>query len=110
VTRQIDALAATPVALMPRSDWRTERIVERTLHLAIEVCMDVADHIVADRRLRIPETGAESFGILAEAGLLPAPLAAALALMVWPRARQWGPCCAGWPWAVSEPDAAAAVQ
>ena len=44
--------------------------------------MDVADHIVADRRLRVPETGAESFEILAEAGLLPAPLGTALASMV----------------------------
>jgi uncharacterized protein YutE (UPF0331/DUF86 family) len=65
-----------------RADWKTQRIVERTLHLAIEVCMDVADHIVADRRLRVPETGAESFEILAEAGLLPAQLGAALAPMV----------------------------
>lgn len=65
-----------------RADWKTQRIVERTLHLAIEVCMDVADHLVADRRLRVPETGAEAFEILAEAGLLPAPLATALASMV----------------------------
>ena len=65
-----------------RADWKTQRIVERTLHLAIETCMDVADHIVADRRLRVPETGAESFEILAEAGLLPAPLGTALASMV----------------------------
>ena len=64
------------------ADWKTQRIVERTLHLAIEACMDVADHIVADRRLRVPETGAESFEILAEAGLLPARLGAALASMV----------------------------
>ena len=42
-------------------DWKTQRIVERTLHLAIKTCMDHADHIVADRRLRVPETGAESF-------------------------------------------------
>jgi uncharacterized protein YutE (UPF0331/DUF86 family) len=53
-----------------RQDWKTQRIVERTLHLAIETCMDVADHIVADRRLRVPETGAESFEILAEANIL----------------------------------------
>jgi len=65
-----------------RADWKTQRIVERTLHLAIETCMDVADHIVADRRLRVPETGAESFEILADAGLLPAPLGTALASMV----------------------------
>ena len=65
-----------------RQDWKTQRIVERTLHLAIETCMDVADHLVADRRLRVPETGAESFEILADAGLLPRDLGAALALMV----------------------------
>jgi uncharacterized protein YutE (UPF0331/DUF86 family) len=65
-----------------RQDWRTQRIVERTLHLAIETCMDLADHIVADRRLRVPETGAESFEILAEANLLPRELGACLASMV----------------------------
>jgi uncharacterized protein YutE (UPF0331/DUF86 family) len=65
-----------------RQDWKTQRIVERTLHLAIETCMDVADHIVADRRLRVPETGAESFEILADADLLPQALGAALASMV----------------------------
>jgi uncharacterized protein YutE (UPF0331/DUF86 family) len=64
------------------ADWKTQRIVERTLHLAIETCMDVADHIVADRRLRVPETGADTFEILAEAGLLDASLATALASMV----------------------------
>jgi uncharacterized protein YutE (UPF0331/DUF86 family) len=63
-------------------DWKTQRIVERTLHLAIETCMDLADHIVADRRLRVPETGAETFEILAEAGVLPADLGKSLALMV----------------------------
>lgn len=65
-----------------QQDWKTQRIVERTLHLAIETCMDVADHIVADRRLRVPETGAESFEILADAQLLSADLGRVLALMV----------------------------
>jgi uncharacterized protein YutE (UPF0331/DUF86 family) len=65
-----------------RQDWKTQRIVERTLHLAIDTCMDVADHVVADRRLRVPETGAESFEILAEAGLLQPELGKALASMV----------------------------
>lgn len=63
-------------------DWRTQRIIERTLHLAVETCMDVADHLVADRRLRVPETGAESFEILAEAQLLTPLLGAKLAAMV----------------------------
>jgi uncharacterized protein YutE (UPF0331/DUF86 family) len=73
--RNIDAAAY-------QQDWKTQRIVERTLHLAIETCMDVADHLVADRRLRVPETGAESFEILADADLLPKDLGRALALMV----------------------------
>ena len=52
-----------------------QRIVERTLHLAIETCMDVADHLVADARLRVPETGAATFDILAEGGILSRALA-----------------------------------
>jgi uncharacterized protein YutE (UPF0331/DUF86 family) len=44
--------------------------------------MDVADHLVADRRLRVPETGAESFEILGEAGVIARELGSALALMV----------------------------
>lgn len=63
-------------------DWKTQRIIERTLHLTIETCMDLADHIVADRRLRVPETGAETFDILAEAGVIPRDLGTALARMV----------------------------
>ena len=62
-----------------QQDWKTQRVIERTLHLAIETCMDIADHMVADRRLRVPETGAESFEILAGAGLVPQELGAALA-------------------------------
>jgi len=65
-----------------RADWKVQRIIERTLHLAIESCMDVADHVVADRRLRVPETGADTFDILVEAELLPKSLGSALASMV----------------------------
>jgi uncharacterized protein YutE (UPF0331/DUF86 family) len=53
-----------------RQEWKTQRIVERTLQLAIEVCLDIANHIIADRRLRVPATYAEVFTVLAEAGLL----------------------------------------
>src|SRR5262249_25667401 len=64
------------------SDWKIQRIVERTLHLTIEACMDIADHIVADRRLPVPETAAATFALLAEAGLLEPELGRALARMV----------------------------
>ena len=44
--------------------------------------MDLADHIVADRRLRVPDTGAATFEILAEAGVVSTDLGSALARMV----------------------------
>jgi uncharacterized protein YutE (UPF0331/DUF86 family) len=56
-----------------RGDWKTQRIVERTLQMAIEVCADVANHVIADRGLRVPATYSEAFDVLADAGMLPGP-------------------------------------
>lgn len=53
-----------------RGDWKIQRIVERTLQLAIEVCLDIANHVIADRNLHVPTTYAEAFEVLAEAGLM----------------------------------------
>lgn len=53
-----------------RTDWKTQRIVDRTLQLAIESCVDVATHVIADRRLRIPSSYAEAFQVLGESGLI----------------------------------------
>lgn len=64
-----------------RSDWKTQRIVERTLQIAIETCVDIASHVIADRRLRVPSTYAETFEVLGEAGLLDAPLRDAMVRM-----------------------------
>jgi uncharacterized protein YutE (UPF0331/DUF86 family) len=40
--------------------------------MAIAVCADIANHIIADRGLRVPATYAEAFEVLGEAGLLEA--------------------------------------
>jgi uncharacterized protein YutE (UPF0331/DUF86 family) len=32
-----------------KSDWKTQRIVERTLQMAIEVCVDITNHIIGGR-------------------------------------------------------------
>lgn len=53
-----------------RAEWKTQRIIERTLQMAIEVCADIASHVIADRRLRVPATYGETFEVLGEAGLL----------------------------------------
>lgn len=64
-----------------RADWKIQRIVERTLHMAIETCIDVAGHALADRGLGAPTTYAESFTLLGQHGLLPRELAESLARM-----------------------------
>jgi uncharacterized protein YutE (UPF0331/DUF86 family) len=65
-----------------RGDWKIQRIVERTLQMAIEVCVDVANHVIADRGLRVPATYSEAFDVLAEAGLLAGPERDAMVRMV----------------------------
>ena len=64
-----------------RKDWRTQRIIERTLQMAIEVCADISNHVIADRGLRVPTTYADAFEVLAEAGLLDAALRDAMSRM-----------------------------
>jgi uncharacterized protein YutE (UPF0331/DUF86 family) len=63
------------------ANWKTQRIVERTLQLAIEACTDVCHHAIADRRLRVPSTYSETFEIAADAGLIPEALRASLVRM-----------------------------
>ena len=53
-----------------RAEWKTQRIVERTLQMAIETCLDIASHVLADRKLGAPSTYGETFVILMEAGLM----------------------------------------
>jgi len=52
------------------ADWKVQRIVERTLQMMIETCMDISGHIISDEKLRIPETYADMFHILAENKIL----------------------------------------
>jgi uncharacterized protein YutE (UPF0331/DUF86 family) len=62
-------------------DWKTQRIVERTLQMAIETCADVANHVIADRSLDVPSTYAEAFEVLIRAGLLDDDLGAVMIRM-----------------------------
>ena len=49
-----------------KADWKTQRIVERTLQMMIETCVDIANHIVSDRGMRSPTSYADIFKVLAE--------------------------------------------
>lgn len=53
------------------TDKKTRRYAERTLHLAIECCLDLASHIIADLKLREPETYRDMFAVLAESSVIP---------------------------------------
>ncbi len=52
------------------SDWKTQRIVERTLQIMIETCVDIANHIISDQEYRVPSTYAETFKVLEENGII----------------------------------------
>lgn len=51
-------------------DWKTQRIVERTLQMMIETCVDIAGHIISDKGYRVPKSYAETFRILHEENVL----------------------------------------
>jgi uncharacterized protein YutE (UPF0331/DUF86 family) len=49
--------------------------------IAIEACIDIANHIIASERYRIPRDNADSFTVLVEEGILPANRSASYAAM-----------------------------
>jgi uncharacterized protein YutE (UPF0331/DUF86 family) len=53
-----------------RLDIRARRFVERTLHIVIEACIDIAQHIIADEKMREPTSYRDTFVVLVENGIL----------------------------------------
>jgi uncharacterized protein YutE (UPF0331/DUF86 family) len=49
-----------------KMNWKTQRIVERTLHILIEACVDIANHIISDQEMRLPTGYADTFKVLME--------------------------------------------
>jgi len=47
-------------------DWKVQRIIERTLQMMIETCVDVAGHIISDQGFRIPKSYSDTFSVLHE--------------------------------------------
>jgi uncharacterized protein YutE (UPF0331/DUF86 family) len=47
-----------------RENKLIRRTVERTLHLAVESCLDIGQHIIAQEGYRVPETNREVFQVL----------------------------------------------
>jgi len=51
-------------------DWKMQRIIERTLQMMIELCVDIANHIIADKKYRVPTSYSDTFQVLEEEGLI----------------------------------------
>lgn len=47
-------------------DWKTQRIVERTLQMIIETCVDIANHIISEAGMRLPTSYGDTFKVLFE--------------------------------------------
>ena len=64
-----------------QSSWKTQRIIERTLQMMIETCVDIAGHIISDKAFRTPTSYSDTFKVLHENGVLPTSLFAGMEKM-----------------------------
>ena len=64
-----------------RGDWKSQRIVERTLQIMIETCADIAGHIISDGGMRAPKSYSDGFTVLKENGVIPDALLDSLVRM-----------------------------
>lgn len=64
------------------ADENIQALVERRLQLAIQVCLDIANYLIAYLRLQAPEELPNVFDILGREGIVPKDLAARMVGMV----------------------------
>ena len=62
-------------------DWKIPRIIERTLQMMIETCVDIASHIIADKGCRVPKSYSDTFKVLHEEKIVSSRLFNALEKM-----------------------------
>lgn len=68
----IDLQEENTVSLLEiKENKRLRRYIERTLHLAIECCLDIGGHLISDLGLREPEDYKDIMTVLTESGYLP---------------------------------------
>ncbi|MDA8212796.1 MAG: DUF86 domain-containing protein [Clostridia bacterium] len=66
------------IAKFSREEYRNSEALkdraERNLQVAAQACIDISNHIIADKGFRTPQGYADSFAVLLEEGILPAKL------------------------------------
>ena len=67
------------IAVQPWEEYAASEALrdrgERNLQVAAQACIDIANHIIADKGYRTPQGYADSFVILQEEGIIPIELA-----------------------------------
>ncbi|NSW89305.1 MAG: DUF86 domain-containing protein [Firmicutes bacterium] len=63
------------------TDKVIRRYVERTLHMAVEACLDITNHIISYEGYREPRDNKDSFEILKEQGMISEELSVQLKKM-----------------------------
>lgn len=76
--RELRRMAGTERATFLR-DVALQAQAERWLQLAVEACIDIAHHLIANRGWRTPTTYREAFDVLASEGVLAPELAGRMA-------------------------------
>lgn len=72
----------TPITVEAYSkDWKVQRVAERTLQIMIELCVDIANHVISDKGYRVPVSYADTFKVLKEEGILHGELQEAMEKM-----------------------------
>jgi uncharacterized protein YutE (UPF0331/DUF86 family) len=78
--KQISEYRSIPVDQYVK-EWKSQRVIERTLQMMVETCIDIASHIIADMKFRVPDSYADIFQVLAENSILAEKLASELERM-----------------------------
>lgn len=60
------------------ADITAQDVISVNLQRAVQACVDIAVHVIADRGLRTPDGMAEAFDLLKEQGLISSPIAESL--------------------------------
>jgi uncharacterized protein YutE (UPF0331/DUF86 family) len=76
IARIMSKMPITPEAL--RSNYDLQDIIALNLERAVQVCVDIAAHVISETEVPPPSTMAESFARLAELQVLPPQLADSL--------------------------------
>jgi uncharacterized protein YutE (UPF0331/DUF86 family) len=71
-----------PAAMPFADDSFMQDAIGFNISQGVENCIDLANHVVKERKLGIPKESRESFDLLAKAGIIPADMAKKLVGMV----------------------------